>query len=121
MRLAHPSYESADREHDIVPIAYVVIPESPTPGSFYHEILQSLGYPPFWASAERRRLTVLHMLRELKTRVVIADEVQHILHTGPKNQMALLDALKMLANHGFPVIAAGTREAIAAFHGHSQI
>lgn len=105
-------------EASIIPVLMVQTPEAPRIGSLYSNILDSLGAAVrATMSVDRKRDQVITLLRRLKTKILIIDEIHHILDGGLDQQGQFLNAIKALSNQlRISIIAVGTEEAHRAIH-----
>lgn len=117
----HKTSFDRQREQDIRKVVYVEMPVEPRLGTFYNALIDVIGYKDVRISPDRRSAFVMDRLSAIEVRVIIVDEVQHVLHTGTRTRQALMDALKVLAGKGCAVVASGTREALAAFRSNPQV
>ena len=79
----HPASDNPTGEHITVPVLLVQAPPIPDEGRFYANILEALAapYKPR-GSAGERQMQVIRLLRTIGTRMLIIDEIHHIL-AGP--------------------------------------
>jgi type II secretory pathway predicted ATPase ExeA len=119
----HRPHIHLDQQASQVPVIFVQAPPVPDEGRFYNAILSEL-YTPFRASArvDQRQLQVLRLLEAVDTRVLIIDEIHHILAGTVAKQRHFLNMLKYLGNElQIPIVAVGTRDAFNAIHTDPQL
>lgn len=106
-----------------LPVVIVQAPVTPNPKDFYSICLDSLNTPHRSSDrAEALRAQLSLILRGLKTRMLVIDEVHHMLAGSARSQRAFLNMLKYLVNDlQIPIIALGTRDALHAFQMDPQI
>lgn len=110
--------DNGHAEASAKPVIMVQTPDAPRIGSLYSNILDSLGSPiRATMSLDKKRDQILITLRRLKTKVIIIDEIHHILVGSLDQQGQFLNAIKNLTNQlRISIIAVGTEEAHRAIH-----
>ncbi|MDE2468486.1 MAG: TniB family NTP-binding protein, partial [Bradyrhizobium sp.] len=119
----HKPHVHVDYHNSAVPVLMLQAPPVPDEGRFYNAILSEL-YVPFRHSSriEQRQLQVQTMLSSIGVRVLIIDEVQHILAGTSAKQRHFLNVLKYLSNElMISIVAVGTRDAFNAIHADPQL
>lgn len=89
------------------------MPPTPEQRRFYASLLFELG-APFNAAAKLIVLETLsrEVLREVSSRMLVVDEVHHLLSGSYREQRASLNLLKFLANDlKMSIVLVGTRDA----------
>ncbi|PZU91426.1 MAG: AAA family ATPase [Chryseobacterium sp.] len=117
------SYINEETQELFLPVLMVQSPPEPDEKRFYNSILESL-HSPYKASekAELRQQRVIHLLRKLEVKVLIIDEIHHMLAGTMSKQRSFLNVLKYLSNElKISIICAGTREAFNAIHTDPQL
>jgi len=112
-----------DQNASQVPVLLVQAPPAPDEGRFYNAILTEL-YSPFRVASrvDQRQLQVIRLLSAVGTRVLIIDEIHHVLAGTAAKQRTFLNMLKYLGNElMIPIIAIGTRDAFNAIHSDPQL
>jgi Cdc6-like AAA superfamily ATPase len=105
------------------PIVATQMPPLPILRSLYAEIVRTLGGPTrpgmrFYEMEE----TALGLLRQANPRMLIVDEIQHLLSCSNREQRAALNMIKYLSNEQrISIIAAGTHEALHVMRYDPQI
>lgn len=104
-------------------ILAIQMPAIPSQARFYGEILMALGAPCRPSDRLFAIETVaLSLLRDLRPRMIIVDEVHHLLAGSAQEQRAALNLLKYLANLlQCTVVALGTLDARTAMQTDPQI
>ena len=114
-----------DPEKEVVtrPVFYVQAPPVPDEGRFYNIILEESFIPhKKHDRIDRKQLLVLNVLRTLGVKVLVIDEVQHILTGTINKQRVFLNVLKYLSNElKISIIGAGTKEAYYAINADPQL
>lgn len=119
----HQPHVHVDYHNSKVPVLMLQAPPVPDEGRFYNAILTEL-YVPFRQSSriEQRQLQVLTMLESIGVRVLIIDEIQHVLAGTSAKQRHFLNVLKYLSNElRISIVAVGTRDAFNAIHADPQL
>lgn len=109
-----------DAQHHVIKIQ---APPTPDEGRFYNIILESI-YAPVRMSArnDQRQLQVQRFLDVVGTKVLIIDEIQHLLAGSVSKQRQLLNVLKYLGNElRMSIVALGTRDAFNVLQTDPQI
>lgn len=99
-----------------IPVVVVQLPPQPTDGEFYSELLEALGagYPGRLDLARARHLT-RRLMTAVGARMLILDEINHMLACTPRQQRIFLNTLRYLANDlHIPIVCTGNHEARAA-------
>jgi len=103
----HPSYSSIPS--NIHPIIKIQAPISPSESALYEKILDALRTPYGTSfSASRKESQVHDILTDIKTKILIVDELQDIFHGDKRQRNKFLTALKHLGNNlQISIIGAG--------------
>ena len=119
----HPAGEKANGEHHNVPVLLIQAPPTPDESRFYGAILEALGVPyKPRGSVEEKQMKVLHLLRDIQLRVLIIDEIHHILAGHIAKQRHFLNVLKYLGNElKIPLVGVGTIDALRAIQTDPQM
>ncbi len=99
-----------------IPVVAVQLPPQPTDGEFYGEVLEELG-AGFAArgDTQRARLLTRRLMGQVGARMLILDEINHMLACTPRQQRIFLNTLRYLANDlQIPLVCTGNHEAQAA-------
>jgi len=119
----HPADDHANGKPYIVPVLLIQAPPTPDESRFYGAILEALRVPyrPR-GSVEEKLLKVLHLLRDLQLRVLIIDEIHHILAGHIAKQRHFLNVLKYIGNDlKIPLVGVGTIDALRAIQTDPQM
>lgn len=117
--------EYLDEDGDLVhlmPIVYVISEPSSDESVMFSGILSSMNVPiNYKEKVDKKKEEAIYYLNLMKTKLIIIDEIQNVLH-GPHNKMAqLITSLKTLNNKtGIPIILAGTHDAMSAISIDNQ-
>lgn len=99
-----------------IPVVAIQLPPQPTDGEFYGEVLEALG-AGFVArgDTQRARLLTRRLMGQVGARMLILDEINHMLACTPRQQRVFLNTLRYLANDlRIPLVCTGNHEARAA-------
>lgn len=112
-----------DNDKVINPVLLIQAPPEPDEKRFYNTILDKLFAPTRTSEKiDSRQQRVLSLLRELEVRVLIIDEIHHILAGSPSKQRLFLNVIKYLSNElQIPLICAGTKLAFNAIQTDAQL
>jgi Bacterial TniB protein len=115
-RREHGSIES----HGIISIQ---TPPKPEERRFYEEIVRALAARKLAASRTGdARFDVISVLRAAGTKMLILDEIHHILAGNIGLQGVFLNAIKYLSNQlRIPIVAVGTKDALRAIQTDPQM
>jgi hypothetical protein len=101
----------------------VEMPSAPTERRVYGQLLLAINAP--YRPGDRLAAvesTALTLLRQIKPKMIVGDEVHNLLAGSAREQRASLNLLKFLSNQvPCSIVALGTRDALAAFQTDPQI
>jgi len=119
----HPPDEDPTKEVTLFPVVRVEMPPSPDTNDFYTRILEQLNAPFKHTSPEREKYSQIKTLfKKMSVKMLIIDEIHHLLSGGKVRQSQFRNALKSLGNETRVVIvAAGIDEAYNAFIADPQM
>ena len=106
-----------------IPVVYVQCDPVPDEKRVYSSILGSLNLPVrSHTNSSVLKLQACHILRKIKCRLLIIDEIQHVLASTPSKQRGTMDTIKYLSNElDISVVLAGTEEAMRVVGTGSQL
>jgi hypothetical protein len=119
----HPASDETNGDHALVPVLLVQAPPVPDESRFYGAILEALGapYKPRGSVLEKQ-VQVLHLLRGVQLRMLVIDEIHHILAGHIAKQRQFLNVLKHLGNElRIPLVGVGTIDAVRAIQTDPQL
>lgn len=105
------------------PVIMVQAPPEPDERRFYNAILEHI-FAPYKTSEklDLRYLRVKKMLIELQTKILIIDEIHHVLAGTPTKQRKFLNVIKHLSNDlQIPIVCAGTMLAFNVIQSDQQL
>ena len=118
----HPIQENAEGQNTIVPVLLIQAPPVPDEGRFYNMLLEAL-HAPYRPneSVAKKHLQVTKILQSVQLRMLIIDEIHHLLAGSLAAQHRFLNVLKYLGNDlQIPIVGVGTVEAIRAVAADPQ-
>lgn len=106
-----------------IPVLYVQAPFKPDEKMFFINILQALNAPhQVRSTAMQLYQQVTRILRKVGTRILIIDEIHHVLAGGHVTQRVFLNMIKYLSNDlQIVIIASGIRDALSAINTDKQL
>jgi hypothetical protein len=106
-----------------IPVVYVQAPPKPVEKAFYCNILNALNAPYRPSSSlSMLRNQAYSVLAVAETRMLIIDEIHHILAGTYINQRGFLNEIKTIANElHIVIVGAGIKDALIAINTDSQI
>ena len=119
----HPSTFDAASGVARIPVVSVQMPPTPDEKRVYTQLMSAVGAP----SLANERLHVLEeralrLLRKLEPKVIVIDEVHHLLSGSAREQRRSLNLLKFLANElRVCMVAIGTADARIAIQTDLQV
>lgn len=119
----HPPNLDPDAETTVCPVVMVEAPPTPDVSAFYSRILDVLmaRYKPS-ASIQEKNTQVKHLFKALGVKLLIVDEIHHLIAGSLNRQRDFRNALKSLGNETkISIIAAGIEEAYNAFSADPQM
>lgn len=119
----HPADNNPSGEGVIVPVLFIQAPPVPDEGRFYNAILELL-FAPYKPNdrVDKKQLQVVKLLRYVGLKMLLIDEIHHVLAGNLNRQRAFLNVLKFLGNElQVPIVAAGTRDAFRALQTDPQL
>lgn len=108
---------------NIQPVVFVSAPSKPDENAFFIRLLQAL-YVPFAKndSTAINREKVIRVMQIRKTRMIIIDEIQHLIAGSYNAQRAFLNSIKDLSNAlKIPIVGAGIEDAFHAIQIDPQL
>lgn len=119
----HPAYDNPDGNGITLPVLMMQAPPTPDEARFYHCILDKL-FAPYKSSdrIDKKQSQVIQILGRINTRMLIIDEIHHILAGNLNKQRQFLNTIKYLGNElQIPIIGVGTKDAFNALYTDPQL
>lgn len=120
---SHPSDDNLDGDAAKVPVLYIQAPAVPDEHRFYNIILETL-FSPFKTSdrIDRKLFQVKTVLNRVDNKMIIIDEIHHIMAGNLNKQKVFLNVIKYLGNElEVPIVGIGTKEAESAIKTEPQL
>jgi hypothetical protein len=119
----HPNACNEFGEVDVRRVLRLQMPAKPNDGKFYAQIIDGLGgQAPYSRRGPDLEILGLRLLHRQPPRLMIVDEVHHLLAGSVREQRQALNQLKFLSNElRMSVVALGTTEALYAMQTDPQI
>ena len=119
----HPADDNPEGEGILAPVICIQAPPVPDEGRFYNAILELLCAP--YRPSERvdkKQFQVIKLLRYIQLKILVIDEIHHILAGNLNRQRAFLNVLKYLSNElQISIIGVGTKDAFRALQTEPQL
>lgn len=119
--LVAPAKKNTDCEN--IPVVVVQTPSEPSVARFYFGLLAAIGAPIRRQArvAELEQLA-LQLLRAVKARVLIIDELHNLLAGKTDSRREFLNLLRFIGNElRIPIVGVGTRDAYLAIRSDDQL
>lgn len=119
----HPAIDNPSGEGIQAPVILVQAPPVPDEGRFYNAILELL-FAPYRPSerVDKKQFQAIKLLRYVGLRVLIIDEIHHILAGNMNRQKAFLNVIKYLGNElQISIVGVGTKDAFRALQTDPQL
>ena len=119
----HKVDENTEGEYSIIPVVFVEAPKKPDMNDFYNRILEAIWQPySIRARDSDKEREVMKVLRNIQLKVLLIDEIQHILAGGQSKRQEFRNGLKSLGNElRISIVAAGVEEAFNSFNTDPQL
>jgi hypothetical protein len=119
----HPGIPNMDGPNIFAPVMQLETPPSASANDLYDIILHMLNRPrPSSREKDSRREAAKDILRIVETKVLMLDEINHLLSGTVNRQREFLFALKHLSNElRMSIVIAGTPESLQLLHLSDQI
>jgi GTPase SAR1 family protein len=119
----HKPQDNPQGDASIIPVLYMQAPPVPDENRFYNAILELLFAP--YKSADRpdkKQFQVIKLLKAVGLKMLIIDEIHHILAGVMTKQRAFLNVIKYLGNElQIPIVGVGTQDAFRAIQTDLQL
>lgn len=119
----HQPDSNPEGEYSIIPVVFVEAPKKPDMNDFYNRILGAIWQPyAIRARDSDKEREVIKVLRNVQLKVLLIDEIQHIIAGGQTKQQEFRNGLKSLGNElKISIVAAGVEEAFNTFNTDPQL
>lgn len=122
-RARHPAHDNSQGHGVRVPVLVIQAPPVPDEGRFYNAILELL-FAPYKPNdrVDKKQAQVIKLLRYVELRMLVIDEIHHILAGNLNRQRAFLNVIKYLGNElQVPIVGVGTKDAFRAIQTDPQL
>lgn len=122
-RSLHPAYDNPEGAGVRVPVMVIQAPPTPDEGRFYNAILELL-FAPYKPNdrVDKKLAQVIKLLRYVELRMLVIDEIHHILAGNLNRQRGFLNVIKYLGNElQVPIVGVGTKDAFRAIQTDPQL
>lgn len=119
----HPAADNPDGNGVLAPVILIQAPPVPDEGRFYNALLELL-FAPYRPSerVDKKQFQVIKLLRYVGLKVLVIDEIHHILAGNLNRQRAFLNVLKYLGNElQISIVGVGTKDAFRALQTDPQL
>lgn len=120
---ANPPYMDKVSKELVLPVLFLECPTEPSERGFYINILEALKAP--YQTSERievRRMRIIHLIKKLKVKLIMIDEIHSILAGTINKQRAFLNLIKYLSNTlKISFVCSGTKLAANAISTDPQL
>ena len=119
----HKPDDNPDGEAAVVPVLFVQAPPMPDESRFYNAILELL-FAPYKPGdrADRKQFQTIKLLKAVGLKMLVIDEIHHILAGTMTKQKVFLNVIKYLGNElEVPIVGVGTRDAFRAIQTDPQL
>ncbi len=119
----HKPDPNPDGEYSIVPVVFVEAPKKPDLNDFYNRMLEAIWQPYSIRSiGSDKEREVMKVFRNVQLKVLLIDEIHHIIAGGQVKQREFRNGLKSLGNElRVSIVCAGVEEAFNAFNTDPQM
>ena len=119
----HPPVMEPLADADVVPVLYVQAPPVPDERRFNAVLLDKLNVPHKTNErADRMMQQLLVVMPNLSVKMLMIDEIHHILAGNRERQRTFLQVLKYISNElKIPIVALGTDDALFALQADAQL
>lgn len=119
----HPAVDNPSGEGILAPVLLVQAPPVPDEGRFYNALLEML-FAPYRPGerVDKKQFQAIKLLRYVGLKILIIDEIHHILAGNLNRQKAFLNVIKYLGNElQISIVGVGTKDAFRALQTDPQL
>lgn len=119
----YPSEDNVEADNISCPVLSIQAPPVPDESRLYNNILEAVFalYNPK-EHVSTKQLRVINVLKKIGTRIIIIDELHHILSDTLNKQRKFLNVLKFISNElQVPLVGVGTKDALRAIQSDPQL
>lgn len=122
-RSQHLAYDNANGDGITLPVLLIQAPPTPDEGRFYNIILDKL-FASYKVNdrVDKKCQQVISLLSRLNVKMLVIDEIHHVLAGNLNKQRHFLNTIKYLGNElQVPIIGVGIKEAFNAIQTDPQL
>lgn len=119
----HPPEDHPDGDAVQMPVMLIQAPPVPDESRFYNALLEML-FAPYKPSerVDKKQFQAMKLMRAIGLKVLVIDEIHHILAGNLNRQRAFLNVLKYLGNElQISLVGVGTKDAFRALQTDPQL
>lgn len=119
----HPADPNPKGDFSIIPVVFVEAPSSPDIGDLYTRIFRAINHPfSSRATVKEKEGSLYRVLEKVQTKVLLIDEIQHLIAGGQSKQREFRNSIKGLGNElKISIVCAGIEDALNAFNTDLQL
>lgn len=119
----HPVQVNQGGEAIKYPVFYIQSPPEPSESRLYGDILQKLFVPHRTTDRVEKKLQqVVRIFQQIDIKVLVIDEIHHLLAGSTNKQRQFLNVIKYLGNElRIPIVALGIKDAFRALQVDAQL
>jgi len=117
------AYIRKEDEKLVLPVLLIQAPPEPDERSFYNKILEKLNVPIVNSEKpDSKQRRIIFFFKELNIKLLIIDEIHHVLSGSAHKQRLFLNVLKYLSNElKVSIVCAGILDAFNVIQSDSQL
>jgi hypothetical protein len=119
----HPPDQNKRGDYSYIPVIFVESPSGPDISSLYDQIFDAINQPysPKMPVREKEQI-LFSVLKSVQLKMLLIDEIQHLIAGGQVRQREFRNALKSMGNRlQISIVCAGVEEAFNAFNTDPQL
>lgn len=122
-RARHPAIDNPHGDGIVAPTIMVQAPPTPDEGRFYNAILDIMfASYKLHDRVDKKQFQIIRLFRHIGVRMLIIDEIHHILAGSMNRQKTFLNVIKYLGNElQIPIVGIGTKDAFRALQTDPQL
>lgn len=117
------AYIRKDDDKLVVPVLLIQAPPEPDERSFYNKILEKLNVPIISSEKpDSKQRRIIFFFKEMNIKLLIIDEIHHVLSGSAHKQRLFLNVLKYLSNElKVSIVCAGIHDAFNVIQSDAQL
>jgi hypothetical protein len=119
----HKPNPNPEGEYAVIPVLFVEAPKKPDMNDLYNRILTAVWKPySIRARDSEKEREVIKVLHNIQLKVLLIDEIQHLIAGGQTKQREARNGIKSLSNElKISIVCTGVSEAFNAFNTDEQL